>query len=96
MNTQANERGSERGNWGFTIGLLTGTCVGAGLMMWLAPRVAADVRKQVSDSAKRVTTRVAEAVGDITRKGQGLRDDVADVVARSAHEVERFAKAAKT
>jgi hypothetical protein len=62
---------------GFAIGLLTGTFVGAGLAMWLVPRV-------------------REAVDDLTRKGQDVRDDVAEAVARGAHEVERYATAAKS
>jgi gas vesicle protein len=86
----------ERRDHGFVIGLLTGTCVGAGLMMWLAPRMVSEVRQRVNDSAKSLSTRVVDAVDDLTRKGQAVRDDVADVVARSAHEVERFAVAAKT
>jgi gas vesicle protein len=92
MNTQM----QERRDYGFAIGLLTGTCVGAGLMMWLAPRMVSELRQQVTDSAKGLSTRVADAVDDLARKGQGVRDGVADVVARSAHEVERFAVAAKT
>jgi hypothetical protein len=32
----------------------------------------------------------------VTRQGQDVRDDVADMVAHGAHEVERFAKAAKS
>jgi gas vesicle protein len=92
MNTQAQERRDH----GFAIGLLTGTFVGAGLMMWLAPRMMSELRQQATDSAKKVTARISDAVEDLTRKGEGVRDDVADVVARSAHEVERFAMAAKT
>ncbi len=92
MNTQAQERRDH----GFAIGLLTGTFVGAGLMMWLAPRMMSELRQQATDSAKKVTARVSDAIEDLTRKGEGVRDDVADVVARSAHEVERFAMAAKT
>lgn len=75
----------ERRDHGFAIGLLTGTFVGAGLMLWLAPRMITELRQRVTAS-----------VDDLTRKGQGVRDDVADVVARGAHEVERFAIAAKT
>ncbi len=81
MNTQMQEC---RGH-GFAIGLLTGTCIGAGLMMWLAPRMIGELRQRVTD-----------AVEDLTRKGQGIRDDVADAVARRAHDVERIATAAKT
>lgn len=75
----------EHRNYGFAIGLLTGTFVGAGLMMWLAPRTASEVRQRVADSAK-----------DLGKRGQGVRDDLADTVARGAREVERFATAAKS
>jgi len=92
MNTQI----PERRDYGFAIGLLTGTFVGAGVMLWLAPRLMAEVRQQVTDTANKVTMRISDAVDDLTRKGQGVRDGVADVVARSAHEVERVAVAAKT
>lgn len=91
----------------FVIGLLTGTVVGAGLMMWLAPRSASELRQRVTDSARKLgqraseqyeqaSTRVGGAVEELTRKGQTVRNDVADAVARGAHEVERYAKAAKS
>ena len=94
-------------DYGFVIGLLTGTCVGAGLAMWLAPRLASELRERMSDSARslgqraseqyqQASTRVGEAVGELTRKGQGVRDNVAGAVARGAHEVERYATAAKS
>jgi gas vesicle protein len=97
----------EHRDYGFVIGLLTGTFVGAGLMTWLAPRSAAELRGRMSDSAKnlgqraseqyqQVSARVAEGVTELTRKGQGVRNDVADAVARGAHEVERYATAARS
>ncbi len=92
---------------GFAIGLLTGTFVGAGLVMLFAPRFASELRQRVTDSAKNLGqraseqyeqagTRVGEAVDELTRKGQGLRDDVAEAVARGAHEVEVYATAARS
>ena len=97
----------ERRSHGFAIGLLTGTFVGAGLAMWLAPRMASELRQRMTDSAKglgrqaseqfeQASHRVGEAVSDLTRKGQDVRDDVADAVARGAHEVERYATAARS
>jgi gas vesicle protein len=97
----------EHRGYGFVIGLLTGTCVGAGLAMWLAPRSASELHQRVTDSAMRLkkraseqyqqaSTGVGEAVAELTRRGRGARDDVADAVARGAHEVERYATAAKT
>lgn len=92
---------------GFVTGLMAGTLVGAGLMMWLAPRMAAEVRQRMSDSARKLAkrasdeyeragTRASETLDDLTRKGQAVRDEVADVVARGAHKVEKYAVAAKS
>ena len=91
----------------FAIGLLTGAVVGAGLALWLTPQSASELRQRVSDSARRLgkrasdeyrdaATRVGEAVGELTRTGQDVRDDIADRVARGAHQVERFATSAKS
>ena len=102
-----NEHTQERRDHGFVLGLLAGTAVGAGLAMWFAPRSGAQLRRQLTDSARglgdrfserfeHATARVGDAVDDLARKGQNVRDDVADAVARGAHEVERYATAAKT
>ena len=96
-----------RRDYGFAIGLLTGTFVGAGLALWFAPRLTAELRERVTGSARdlgqrvtdgydQVTTRVANAATEVTRQGQQVRDDVADAIAHGAHEVERFAKSTKT
>ena len=93
-------------DYGFAIGLLAGTFVGAGLLMWFAPRVRSEVRQRLADSTadmgKRASeqyeqagTRMGETVDELTRKGQRVRDNVADTVARGAREVERYATAAK-
>ena len=103
MNTDTQDRRDH----GFLIGLLTGTFVGAGLAMWFAPRLRSELRQRVTDSARELgnraseryqqaNTRVGEAVDDLTKKGQSVRDDMADAVARGAREVERIATAAKT
>ena len=95
-----------RRNYGFGFGLVTGTFVGAGLAILFAPRIAA-LQDQLTESARNLgesarslghqaTVRVGETVDDLTRRGQNVGDNVADVVARGAHEVERFATAAKS
>ena len=92
---------------GFIIGLMTGTFLGAGLALWLAPRGASELRERMTDSAgklgdraseglQQINARVGEAVDELTRAGQGVRDDVTGAVARSAREVERFATASST
>ena len=103
MDTQT----QEHRNYGFVIGLVTGTLVGAGLALWLAPRGASELRERMTDSARslgertserfqQVNARVGEAVDELTRAGQGVRDEVAGVVARGAREVERFATNSST
>ena len=64
----------------FVLGLLTGTIVGAGLMMLYAPVSGAHLRQ-----------RIGGAVDDIAQRGRYVRRSVADVVAQGAHEVEQFA-----
>lgn len=102
-----NHNTQKQRGYGFVIGLLAGTFVGAGLALWLAPAATAEIRERVADTArtlgKRASARyeqaghrVGQAVNEITRKGNGVRDEVADSVARGAHEVERFAMAAKS
>ena len=92
--------------YGFGTGLLAGTFVGAGLMMWLAPRMGSELRQRVTDSARNLgqrasekyqqaSTHAAEAIDELARKGRDARDDVADAVVRGAREVERVATAAK-
>jgi len=99
--------GQEPRRYGFGIGLLAGAVAGAGLMMWLAPRMGSELRQRATETAGRlrqratekyqeVSTQVSETVDELTRKGQDVRDDVAGAVAHGAREVERFATAAKT
>jgi hypothetical protein len=52
--------------------------------------------KRASDGYDEASGRVGNAVDEIARKGNRVRDDVAESVVRGAHEVERFAVAAKS
>jgi gas vesicle protein len=92
---------------GFVFGLMAGTVVGAGLTLLLAPRSASELRDRVTDSARALgkrasdgydeaSGRVGNAVDVLARKSNRVRDDVAESVVRGAHEVERFAVAAKS
>ncbi len=92
-----NAHAQENRNYGFVLGLLAGSFVGAGLMMWLAPRTASELRRRLTDSARSLGERASEQYQQATtRKGQDVRDGVAEAVARGAHEVERYATAAKS
>ena len=102
-----NEYTQDQRDNSFVLGLLAGTFLGAGLAMLFVPRLASELRERATDSARslgerasehyqQARTRVGETVDDLTRKGQGVRDEVAETVARGAREVERFATAAKS
>ena len=67
MTVQTNERRS----YGFAIGLLTGTFVGAGLAMWLAPRVASELGERITDSAKAPGLQARE----VDRYAEGANSD---------------------
>lgn len=84
-------------SFGFVMGLITGGVVGVGLGMLIAPRAAVGLRTRAAGSARRLgeaasdtyrqaSTRIGDAVDDLSKKGQGLRDDLADVI---AHGVQR-------
>ena len=81
-----NETTQQAGDYRFVLGLFSGTFVGAGLALWLAPRA--------SEKYQQARTRVAETVGDLSRRTQNVRDDIASAVAHGAREVERVATAA--
>src|SRR6478735_610142 len=94
----------QSGGYGFIFGLMAGTVVGAGLTLWLTPGSASELRERVSDSARAIAKRASDgyddasgrvgtAVDELARKGNRVRDDAAESVARGAHEVERFAVA---
>ena len=84
-----------------------GTVIGAGLTLWLAPRSASELRDRATNSARalgkrasegydEVSGRVGNAVNELARKGNRVRDDVAESVVRGAHEAEGFAVAVKS
>ena len=102
-----NQRAESNGINGFFLGLITGGVAGAALAIAFAPKLAAELRQRVTASAddlsdaavksyRDASARVADAVGDVTARGQAVRDDVADAVGRGAREVEQFAMASKT
>ena len=43
--------------FGFAVGLAAGTLVGAGLAIWLAPRLASELRERITDSARDISNR---------------------------------------
>lgn len=73
-----------RRDYRFLIGLITGSVLGVGAMVF-GPRLISGLREQLADSAR-----------SLGRRAQGVRDDMCDAVAHGAQELERYATEAKT
>src|ERR1043165_3970048 len=50
----------DRRDYRFTLGLLAGACVGAGVVLWLAPRAASEIRGRARDAAKDLAERASD------------------------------------
>lgn len=112
--TAVNGHSQEGHDARFLFGLATGVIFGAGLTMYFAPKIGSEIRKRAAASAKdlvqtaseycdEVSTRLVDAVEELSSGAHEARDAAADLVARGAHQVargahkvERFADAAKT
>ena len=46
--------------YGFVVGLAAGMLVGAGLTIWLTPRVGSELRERITDSAKDIGRRASD------------------------------------
>ena len=90
----------------FLVGLMAGTAIGAGLALAFAPRPGSEIRERLTGSAtdlgqaasrgyQRVSTRVADAVENVTERAETIRDDVADAIGSGQREVEQSAEAVK-
>jgi gas vesicle protein len=62
MNT--NVHVPDRRSYRFGSGLLAGTVVGAGLLMWLAPRIASELRERATETASRLRELARERYRD--------------------------------
>ena len=98
-----NGRAEHGGNYSLLSALAVGGIVGAGLTLWLAPRAAAEIKARAIDSARVLRDafsgryrdarlRVTGTVDRVARKGQGLRNQAYDTVARAAQGVEAGAR----
>jgi len=74
----------------FFTGVVAGVIVGAGLGMLFAPRRGEELRRQVADSATKVSQNVSKTVDDLAGKGQAAYDRVRDVASRAGQAVDRI------
>jgi gas vesicle protein len=96
-------RSEDGGNNSFLMGLITGSVIGAGLVIAFAPDLrkrlktsGADLRDAASDGYQEAGARIAGVVDDVVARGQAIRDNVAEAVGRGAREGDNVAMASKT
>jgi gas vesicle protein len=78
---------------GFMMGLLTGTVLGAGLGMLLAPRAGSELRGQLGEQARNLANtaseqyrRATEQAGAFAERGRDLVNQARDTVTRGAEQ----------
>jgi len=86
------------GGGGFMMGLLTGTVLGAGLGMLLAPKAGAELRGALgeqartwSNAASEQMKRAQDAAGTLAERGREMMDKARDAVSRGADEARNYA-----
>ena len=86
------------GGAGFMLGLLTGTVLGAGLGMLLAPKAGAELRGAIGDQAKtwgnvanEQYRKASEAAGTLAEQGRDLVTKAREAVTRGADEARGYA-----
>ena len=92
-----NNEGSGGGG-GFVMGLLTGTVLGAGLGMLLAPKAGSELRGAIgeqartwSNTASEQVKRASEAAGTWAERGREMVDKAREAVSKGAEEARNYA-----
>ena len=82
----------------FMMGLLTGTVLGAGLGMLLAPKAGSELRGAIGEQARNIANtaseqyrRASESAGTWAEKGRDFVDKARDAVSRGADEARSYA-----
>src|SRR5215212_690368 len=88
---------NEGSGGGFMMGLLTGTVLGAGLGMLLAPKAGSELRGAIGEQARNLGNmasdgyrRASEQAGDWKEKGRDFVDKARDAVSRGADEARSY------
>jgi gas vesicle protein len=86
------------GGGGFMMGLLTGTVLGAGLGMLLAPKAGSELRGAIGEQARTWSNtaseqykRASETAGQWAERGREFVDKAKDAVSRGADEARSYA-----
>jgi gas vesicle protein len=88
---------NEGSGGGFMMGLLTGTVLGAGLGMLLAPKAGSELRGAIGEQARNLGNmasdgyrRASEQAGDWKEKGRDFVDKAREAVSRGADEARSY------
>lgn len=91
---------NEGSGGGFMMGLLTGTVLGAGLGMLLAPRAGAELRGQIGEQARNLGSmasdqyrKASESASGWAEKGREMVNQARDAVSQGAEDARRYAGA---
>jgi gas vesicle protein len=94
------DRYDNEGGGGFMMGLLTGTVLGAGLGMLLAPKAGADLRGAIGEQARNWGSaaseqyrNVREQAGPLMDRGRDMVNQARDAVSRGVDEARGYAGA---
>src|SRR5262245_12093761 len=89
---------NEGGGGGFMMGLLTGTVLGAGLGMLLAPKAGSELRGAIGEQARNWSNVASEqykhardTAGTWAERGKEMMDKARDAVSRGADEARNYA-----
>jgi gas vesicle protein len=89
---------NENSGGGFMMGLLTGTVLGAGLGMLLAPKAGSELRGAIGEQARSWSNaaseqykRASETAGTWAERGRDMVDKAKDAVNRGADEARSYA-----
>jgi gas vesicle protein len=72
------ENGSATG--AFFTGLFAGAIIGAGLGLWFAPKTGAQMREQISGSARDFGERASKTMNDLADRGREVFDRAREVI----------------
>ena len=89
---ETNDYGSSTG--AFFTGLFAGAVIGAGLGLWFAPKTGAEMREQITGTAKDVGNRVSKTVNDLADRGRDVFDRAREVMNTASDQVQQVASEA--
>src|SRR5215207_3399951 len=89
------DRYDTEGGGGFMMGLLTGTVIGAGLGMLLAPKAGSDLRGQVAEQARHFGTKASEQWSKASETATGWAERGREVVNQAREAVNRGTEEAR-